>query len=114
MLASIHSKINFNGSEIKIDRSTSLADLKSGLEKSALVILSGEGGTGKTAVIKDLYEELKGATPFYIFKASEFNAPSINERFGHYGPFTFADFVEAHKDISNKYVVVIRLKSFLT
>lgn len=106
MLASIHSKITFNGSEIKIDRSAALNDLKVGLEKSALVIISGEGGTGKTALIKDLYKELKETAPFYVFKASEFNAPSINERFGHYGPFTFADFIEAHKDISNKYAVV--------
>jgi len=87
ILSSIHSKIFFNGNEIKIDRSATLKSLRNALTSSPLVILSGEGGTGKTAVIKDLYDEYNGMAPFFIFKASEFNISNVNAIFCSLRPF---------------------------
>ena len=106
ILLPIHSKIIFNGSEIKIDRSAVLSNLRKALSRSPLAILSGYGGSGKTAVVKELYEELKETAPFFVFKASEFNVKSLAELFCHYGAFTFADFLKEHESISEKCVVI--------
>jgi hypothetical protein len=106
ILTTIHSTIEFNGNEIKIDRSLILENLKSGLEKSSLVILTGEAGVGKTAVVKDFYEQIKETTPFFIFKAIEFNISNINENFNKYGNFTLSDFIKEQQDINEKYIVI--------
>jgi ATPase subunit of ABC transporter with duplicated ATPase domains len=106
ILAPIHSKMVFNGTEIKIDRSETLKELQSGLESSSMIILSGQGGTGKTAVIKDFYDQLKGSVPFFVLKASEFNITNVNELFAHYGPFGLSVFNEEHKSIAEKYIVI--------
>src|SRR5713101_7749527 len=84
IFTTIHSKIVFNGKEIKIDRSHSLNELKTALEQIPLVIVSGEGGVGKTAVVKDLYDQIKAESPFFIFKPIEFNVAHINELFHAY------------------------------
>jgi Cdc6-like AAA superfamily ATPase len=70
------------------------------------VIVSGEAGVGKTAVIKDLYNEVKDKTPFFVFKATEFNVPHINQLFKDYGAFTLSDFVREHEEFAEKYVVI--------
>ena len=106
ILLPIHSKIIFNGSEITIDRSAVLSNLRKALSRLPLAILSGYGGSGKTAVVKKLYEELKDTAPFFVFKASEFNVKSLAELFCHYGAFTFADFLKEHESISEKYLVI--------
>lgn len=106
ILAPIHSKIVFNGQDIRIDRSATLLELRGALKSSPMVILSGQGGTGKTAVIKDLYDELNGVAPFFVFKASEFNKPNANDLFAPYGSFSLTDFLEEHKSIDEKYIVI--------
>lgn len=106
ILTPIHSKIEFNGNEIKIDRSLILKNLKAFLEKFPLVILTGEAGVGKTALIKDFYNQIKEITPIFIFKATEFNISNINELFNNYGSFTLSDFIKEHQDIDEKYIVI--------
>jgi len=106
ILTPIHSKIEFKDDEIKIDRSQAIKDLKTILNESLLVILSGEAGVGKTAVIKDFYDLIKEKTPFFVFKATEFNIPNINQLFTNYGHFTLLDFIKEHQDIDEKYIVI--------
>lgn len=106
VLASIHSAIVVEGRSIKIDRRSVLSRLKDTLSRSSLVIVSGEAGVGKTAVVKDLYDEVKGAAPFFVFKATEFNVSHINQLFKEYGAFTLSDFIREHEDFAEKYIVV--------
>lgn len=106
VLAPIHSAILVEGRSIKINRRSILSRLKDTLSKSSLVIVSGEAGVGKTAVVKDLYDEVKGSTPFFVFKATEFNVSHVNQLFKEYGAFTFLDFVREHEDFAEKYIVV--------
>lgn len=106
ILTRIHSKIVFNNNEIKIDRSPVIENLKAVLNKSPMVIISGEGGVGKTAVIKDFYNLSKEEAPFFVFKATEFNIPNINQLFTYYGHFTLLDFIKEHEDIEEKYLVI--------
>lgn len=106
ILTPIHSKIKFENDEIKIDRSQAIKELNAILNQSSLVILSGEAGVGKTAVIKDFFELVKEAKPFFVFKGTEFNISNINQLFANYGNFTLLDFIKEHQDIDEKYIVI--------
>jgi len=106
ILTPINSKIKFKNDEVKIDRSQVIENLKAILNKSLMAILSGEAGVGKTAVVKDFYEQIKEVTPFFVFKAIEFNIPNINQLFTNYGHFTLFDFIKEHQDIDKKYIVI--------
>ena len=108
ILKPIQSEIIYNKKSIKIDRSDILNQLKESLTKSSITILSGEAGSGKTAVIKNLYEiHQKNTAPFFVFKAVEFNNLNhINRLFKNYGDFTLSDFRESHKECQNKYIVI--------
>lgn len=101
ILYEIQTAINFKGQNIKIDRSKELEKIKIRLEQ--VLILSGVGGVGKTALIKDFYNQTKDKNPFYIFKAAEFELRNINEFFTGYN---FNDFFIGHKDESNKFIVI--------
>ncbi len=70
ILTEIQTSITFREQNIEIDRTEILEQIKTLRQIS---IVSGNGGVGKTAVIKRLYEDIKDNSPFYIFKASEFD-----------------------------------------
>ena len=106
ILDPIHSEITFTGKTIKLDRSLFTANLKKSIASSPLVVVSGEGGVGKTAAIKDFYNELKGTVPFFVFKANEFNISNVKDLFRGYGNFTLSDLVQEYQDQKEKYVIV--------
>ena len=106
ILTPINSEIKFKNEEIKIDRSQIIENLKAILNKSSMAILSGEAGVGKTAVEKYFYEQIEEVIPFFVFKATEFNIPNINQLFVNYGHFTLLDFIKEHQDINEKYIVI--------
>lgn len=103
ILYSINTQINFNDTNIEIDRTDVISRLREELKNKNLFIISGVGGVGKTAIIKNLFLELRDTTKFYIFKASEFNINSTNELFKS---FTLDDFIEAHQNINEKIIVI--------
>ena len=106
ILDPISSNIHFRGAEIKIDRSSTLRNLTAALDASSAVIVSGEGGVGKTAVIKDFYNRLPENTPFFVFRGTEFNVAHINLLFHNYGTFTLKDFVDEFTDFNEKYIII--------
>jgi hypothetical protein len=107
VLKPIRSEISFRGKTLKLDRSGIIASLKDMTSNSPVVILSGGAGAGKTAVIKDFYETVKDTTSFFVFKATQFkNTSHINQLFKNYGEITASDFINEHKDISPKYMII--------
>ena len=107
ILNSIDSEIKFKNHKIKIDRKKVLEEMRSVLDQSKIAVLTGEAGAGKTAVIKDFYKIIQNKHPFFIFKAAEFNNIShINQLFKHSGDFSFLDFIEHHRQIDEKYIVI--------
>ncbi len=106
ILDTIHSKITFAGNEIKIDRSKSIEELRTILNKFSVGILTGAGGVGKTAAIKDIFLKNKDEKPFFIFRATEFDVRNINQLFGNYGTLSFSEFLREYHDIDEKYIVV--------
>jgi len=101
ILNEIRTSIDFNGKTIEIKRSDFLEKLKN--ESSQVLVLSGTAGVGKTALIKNFYEQSKMGVPFYIFKATEFELRNINDFFKN---FDFQEFIKAHKDEKDKTVVI--------
>jgi len=101
ILNEIQTSIAFNGKTIEIKRNDVFEKLKN--ESSRVLVLSGGGGVGKTALIKNLYEQLKTEVPFYIFKATEFELRNISDFFKN---FDFQEFIKAHKEEKNKIVVI--------
>ncbi len=107
ILELIRSEIASGGAVIKIDRTQLVARLKETLRNSPVVIVSGEAGVGKTAVVKDFYAELKGASPLFLFKATEFNGlTNANQLFRDYGDFTLSDLVQEFTASETKYIVI--------
>jgi hypothetical protein len=102
----IHSAMELHGQTIKLDRSSLVQEIKTAFEQSPILILSGEAGVGKTAVVKELYNEVKDEMPFFAFRATAFQASHINQVFRHYGDFTFSDFLDEYEEIPEKYVVI--------
>lgn len=106
ILDPIRSEIIFGGKTIKIDRSSFMGTLKETIGDSPLVVVSGEAGVGKTAVIKDFYNQIKDTVPFFVFKANEFNIANVNQLFKDYGSFTLSDLIHEFQDARDKYVIV--------
>jgi hypothetical protein len=103
VLLEIQTDIDYQGKKIEIDRDELLNKLRGDLNQKQILVVSGVGGVGKTAVIKNLYESVKDDIPFYVFKASEFNKDDLNDLFKKHG---LDDFVNAHREEPNKIVVI--------
>lgn len=101
ILNDIHQFILFNDQVIQIERSKYLNYLIS--NSNRVLLLSGAGGVGKTALMKSFYESVKGKIPFYIFKANEFESRNINHLFLD---STLQDFIEVHKENKDKIIVI--------
>lgn len=101
MLNQIHTSFNFKGVVFEIDRSKEIDLLLS--DGAQTVILSGDGGIGKTAIIKKLYEQIGSNFQVYVFKATEFELRTID---GLFNNFRFSDFIQAHQSFGSKIIVI--------
>lgn len=101
ILDEIRTSISFGGQDIEINREDICKGLDDNLHQ--IIILSGVGGVGKTAVIKKLFKRYKDQIPFYIFKATEFELRNLTELFTD---CTFQSFIDAHNDDSKKIIVI--------
>jgi hypothetical protein len=102
ILHSIQVDAKFIDKSIKIDRTAILEQLQK--RNAQIILLSGDGGSGKTAIIKELFES--EMTPIYIFKAAEFHQNSLASFFSEFGDYGFADFLSMHQEESQKTVVI--------
>lgn len=101
ILDRVNTNIRFKDKNIRLDRKSEMKLVKD--SDKQIIIISGFGGVGKTAIIKDLYQTEDPESYMYLFKASEFELSTIDELF--YG-LRFNDFIEFHKDLNNKTFVI--------
>ena len=98
ILQAIQTEIVFGDKTIKIDRSPIIDKIASSIQEKKHLIISGEGGCGKTAVFKEFYKLHSKESPICIFKASELNVGNVNEIFSLNHKFLFSQFIDAYKD----------------
>lgn len=102
----IKNQIRFRNNIIKIERKE-CTTLETNIKKEGILIVCGDGGSGKTAILKDFYDENNSRIPFYVFKAIDFsNLTNVNNIFKAYGEFYINDFIEAHKNESDKIILI--------
>ncbi|KAA2218511.1 AVAST type 4 anti-phage nuclease Avs4 [Maribacter flavus] len=106
LLIPIQQYIEFNKQRIRIDRSDIVDKIENKTDDKGIVIVNGNGGCGKTAIVKELHIKCKDLTPFYVFKATEFNINNLQSFFGQYGNFTIKDFIDAHEGEKKKVIVI--------
>lgn len=99
----IQTDINFNDQKIEIDRNEILQNIENEIRQKQILIISGVGGVGKTAVIKNFHKKIGKDTPFYVFKANEFNLNNINNLFNG---LNFRDFIDFHDNEKIKIIVI--------
>lgn len=100
ILQEIQHSIPYANSKIKLDRSSQV-DAIQGVE-SPFLIIAGDAGTGKTAIIKE-FAEIKRECPLFIFKAQEFNISHPNELLGG---FSFSRLIELYNNHTEKKLVI--------
>lgn len=106
ILQDIREDICFNNINIKFDRSEIIKNIYSNLMDNKNIVISGEGGSGKTAVLKRLYSSYLGNFPVCIFKASELNVNNINHVFDFGSKFSLTQFGDCFADEKKKFFVI--------
>ena len=101
ILNDIRNSIIFSNNKIKLNRTEQIQKITNSL--SDIIILCGEPGVGKTALIKSYFQKSAKDFPIYIFKAIEFNIDNINRLFEF---SCFNDFIEVHKQMETKVIVI--------
>ncbi|KAB2858924.1 MAG: ATP-binding protein [Flavobacteriales bacterium] len=106
ILQAIQTEISFGDKQIKIDRSSVVEAIANTSQTKKNLIISGEGGCGKTAIFKEYYNSYFSQIPICVFKANELNVNHINDIFHFDHKFTFAQFLNAYKDEPRKIFVI--------
>ena len=106
ILRAIQTEIYFGDKSITIDRNQIAKKVLEGLYNNTDIIISGEGGCGKTAVFKQLYNLHVKNIPFCVFKATEVNVTHINDLFQFDHKFSFEQFLQAYKNELIKVFVI--------
>jgi hypothetical protein len=106
ILLAIQTEISFGDNQIKIDRNSVIEAIADASQKRKNIIISGEGGCGKTAIFKEFYNSYFKTIPICVFKANEFNVNHINDIFHFDHKFTLAQFLNTYKDEPLKIFVI--------
>lgn len=106
ILQAIQTEISFGDKQIKIDRNSVVEAIANTSQKKKNIIISGEGGCGKTSIFKEFYNSYFKRIPICVFKANELNVNHINDIFHFDHKFTFAHFLNAYKDEPLKIFVI--------
>ncbi|URJ44478.1 hypothetical protein MF628_004204 [Paenibacillus polymyxa] len=101
LLSEIKNVIPFDGEEIHINRAEIIEKISD--SENQVIVVSGNGGVGKTAVIKEYYDSFDQKYSLLLFKASEFELPSVEQLFQH---ITFDAFFSLFTDAENKIIVI--------
>jgi hypothetical protein len=106
ILQAIQTEISFENKQIKIDRSSVVEAIANTSLTKKNIIISGEGGCGKTAIFKEYYNSYFNKIPICIFKANELNVNHISDIFHFDHKFTLAQFLNTYKDEPIKIFVI--------
>jgi hypothetical protein len=106
ILQPIQTKITHKETQIKIDRNEIIFKINQTLDNSQNIVISGEGGCGKTAIFREFYMKNNERYPICIFKANELNVNTINDIFRFDHNYSFSQFLEIYQPEAKKVFVI--------
>lgn len=106
ILNAIRTSIMVEGQNLEIDRAEWVTNLSQKVKESQNLIISGEGGSGKTAIIKRFYQKYSDEMPICIFKATELNVNHISDLFKFDNNFSVSDFFGAYESETAKLFII--------
>lgn len=106
ILNAIRTEISANQQQIKIERQSYISEIKDLTLRDEHIILSGEGGSGKTAILKEFYQQYSFDIPICIFKATELNVNHVSDLFRFEHNFSSADFFSTYENETTKLFII--------
>lgn len=106
LLNSINSQIVCNGHFIKVDRKEFINTIKKAITSHENIILHGEGGCGKTAIIRDLVDGNNGDFVLCIRKAQSLNVEKVDDFFKFKDNYSVTQFVNLYQHEEKKVFVI--------
>lgn len=105
-LNTIKDSIVCNGNELRIQREKSVSELASKLAQRHHVIIEGESGSGKSAILKNYYQQKQEDEYILCFNASEFDTDDVNSLFHLRQSYTLAQIIQYYNGADSKYVFI--------
>ncbi len=104
----ISSEIPYNGQTIRINRRKEIAELKELLAQGKHVLLYGESGSGKSAIVKQHWQESGQDcdVAYLMLKGIDFDTRSINDLFSFDESFTYTGFRDFFAGSKSKILVI--------
>lgn len=106
ILALVKSQIQIGEKIYKFSRDQIISDLFKKIGPHKHFVLHGEGGIGKTALIKDFVEKYAKEMPICIRKALSLNVNSINDCFRFIHSYSLEQFEAAYQEEDRKVFVI--------
>ena len=106
ILAPVKSQIQIGEKIYKYSRDQIISDLFKKIGPHKHFVLNGEGGIGKTALIKDFVEKYAKEMPICIRKALSLNVNSINDCFRFIHSYSLEQFEAAYQEEDRKVFVI--------
>lgn len=104
----VSSYISYDQKKISIDR-TGIKDLLLS-SSNQIVLLTGQGGVGKSALIKEIYDHKNVEDEYYIHIATEFEVSKVED---FLCGIKVEEFIRLHENVSTKVVIIDSSESLL-
>lgn len=114
IVGNINSTIKNNGVFTKIEHDDFNLDSFIGDKNSKYLVIFGNGGSGKSGLIKDSYTNVPNEIPFFVFKATDFETVNISEFSRKFGDYTFENFLSMFNNDDKKIFVIDSVEKVFT
>lgn len=103
----IDSTIKYSGQEIRLDRNKYISELSEMLSQEQHVLITGESGSGKSAVLKKFWEMLpEEDNAFYMLNGIQFGSASVDDLFKMDEAYTLAGFKSFYAGTTQKVLYI--------
>ena len=102
ILAPIRTALSFNGDVIKIDYTQEETRVLDAVKERKHIIIYGEGGCGKTALLKSIYEKRGDSMPICIRKAQDIKNTGLDRLFNS----DIDTFLKVYNNASTKIMII--------
>ncbi|MFK4784829.1 trypsin-like peptidase domain-containing protein [Fusobacterium sp. MFO224] len=102
-LKEINYKLIYRDNEICLERKALKKEVQKIILDSSITLVVGEGGVGKSAIVKSFFNKLESNYSSYLFNGSQFNINSISEILEGLNIY---DFINFNTIYDNNYLVI--------